>query len=217
MHFNLQYGIEWLCVHAWDVLKEIGGVAIVTAICAFIAYRMNTHYEKTIEAKYTKEIESLKSQLDTMTHAKNTYFDAEFAIYQELCSTFFELVSAVHWLFPTGLDRAPATGNWAEICQERYRTAQEKYNVSASILGSKAPFIAEEKYNLFNSILTLSAKQIHKYSFSEPTRNHYSESVNRIREEGYEQTKAIDEQWNELLNQLRVHFREMRSKESNNS
>ena len=213
MHLNLLYGIDWLCTLIGDVLQEIGGVAIVTALCTFIAYRMNTHYEKKIEAKYNREIETLKSQLDIMAHAKNIYFDTEFSIYQELCSAFFEMVSAVHWLFPTGLDRAPAAGNWAEICEERYRTAQEKYNVAASILGSKAPFIEEEKYNLFYSILTLSAKQIHKYAFSEPKSNHCSESVNKIRAEGHEQTEAIEKQWKELLNQLRAHFREMRSKE----
>ena len=69
MHLNLLYGIDWLCTLIGDVLQEIGGVAIVTALCTFIAYRMNTNYEKKIEAKYSGEIETLKSQLDIMAHA----------------------------------------------------------------------------------------------------------------------------------------------------
>ena len=49
-----------------------------------------------------------------------------FSLHKELCQSFYQMISAVHWLFPSGLDRAPASGKWKEICNERYHMAQEK-------------------------------------------------------------------------------------------
>ena len=207
MQLDIAKGFEWIATHVWSALREIGGVAILTAIFAFITHKMNTRYEKRISAKYDKEIEELKSVLDNRGHISKTRFDTGFAIHKELSRSFDQLISAVHWLFPTGLDRAPATGKWEEICNERYRTAQEKYNDAASSLGGNAPFINNELYNSYHAILELAAHQIHDYSLSEPLAiEKSSPGVREIEQAGFERTQKIDEKWKELLDSIRQYF-----------
>lgn len=207
MQLDIAKGFEWIATHVWSALREIGGVAILTAIFAFITHKMNTRYEKRISAKFDKEIEELKSVLENRGHISKARFDTEFAIHKELSRSFYQLISAVHWLFPSGLDRAPATGKWEEICKERYRTAQEKYNDAASSLGGNAPFINDELYNSYQAIMELAAHQIHAYSFSEPlTTEKSSPGIQKIEQAGYERTQEIDKKWKELLDSLRQYL-----------
>lgn len=208
MQLNLAKCVEWICINILNILENIGGVAIVVAICSFITHKINVRFENKINAKYSGEIEKLKSQLDSLSHTRKTLFDAEFSIYQELCSAFAELHSAVHWLFPLGLDRAPATGNWKDICNERYKTAQEKYNVAISILGGKAPFIKIEIHERFFEIAKLSALQIHCYAFSEPFSPDCksSSSIKEIESKGSDRTQEIDAKWEALVDELRDYF-----------
>ena len=207
MQLDIAKGFEWIATHVWNALREIGGVAILTAIFAFITHKMNTRYEKRISTKYDKEIEELRSVLENRGHISKMRFDTEFAIHKELSRSFYQLTSAVHWLFPAGSDRAPATGKWEEICNERYRTAQEKYNDAASTLGENAPFINDDLYRKYHGIMELAAYQISDYYFSEPlTIEKSSPSIRKIEERGYKRTQEIDEKWKELLDELRQYF-----------
>lgn len=72
MELSIAKGIEWIFTHIWNALREIGGVAIVTAICTFISHRMNVKYEKRITQKYDAELEVLKNDLATRNHISKT-------------------------------------------------------------------------------------------------------------------------------------------------
>lgn len=207
MQFSVAKGVEWLLAHAWSAFREMGSVAILTLILGFITHKINTRYERRISSKYDKEIENLKCALENRGHISKARFDTEFAIHKELCRSIYQLISAVHWLFPSGLDRAPAAGKWEEICNKRYHTAQEEYNNAASSLGGNAPFINDELYTKYQELMRLAAQQIHAYSFSEPLSFEKSTpEVQRIIQNGYQRTGEIDKRWHELLDSLRQYF-----------
>lgn len=192
--------------------------AIIIAIAKWLAQKISDHLGQKLLAQNQLRLDKMLAEyqalIDKKMHITTAHFDTEFEIYKELSSTFFQMISAVQWLFPSGLDRAPATGNWETICQERYKTAQEKYNNAAVVLGSKAPFIPEEKYVLFHGVLKLCAEQIHAYAFSSPVEIECSNSVQEMRSRGYERTESIDKEWNSLLQQLREYFDDLRSDKS---
>lgn len=211
MELSLASGIEWIAKNFWEALRQIGGVAIVTALCTFIAHKMNIHYEKRIENKYNTEIAKLQAKLDNLSHIRNQQFDTKFNVYQELCSSFHSMITAVHWLFPSGFDRAPVAENFKEICKDRYKQAQEKFNDAISLLGSKAPFMEKEMYEKFKQIQIFSSKQIGSYIFANPIaleiRN--DSSLNTISAECYDRTVEIDKLWSALLDSLRIHIQEL--------
>lgn len=210
MQLNLLSGIEWIATNIWEALQQLGGVAIVTALCSFIAHKMNVHYEKRIENKYNTEIAKLQTKLDSLSHIRNRQFDTKFIVYQELCSSFYSMISAVHWLFPSGFDRSPVAKNFKDICNDRYKQAQDKFKASVSLLGSKAPFMDKEIYDKFAHIQTLASKQISSYYFANPialeSRN--GRSLNAISVECYNRTDEIDKLWSTLLDSLRIHIQD---------
>ena len=184
--------MSWLTVMK-IVFTAISSIAvssgIILAIGKWLSEKIAEHMSQKMLAQNQHKLDKLLAEyqtaLDNVAHINTVHFDTEFSTYQDLCSVFYEMISAVHWLFPAGLDRAPASGNWREICNERYRTAQEKYNAAASILGQKAPFIPKDKYDLFRKIQLLTAKQINSYAFSSPFDDTCNSSTQKIREEGY--------------------------------
>lgn len=175
----------------------------MTALSSFIVYRMNVHYQKKIEHKYESKIEKLKTRLEVLSYESNKYFDAQFSTYRELCHSFFEMISAVYWLFPSNFESAPISQDWEKICQERYLKAQKEYNTAASVLGINAPFIPEDKYNPFHEILELASTQINTYVLSDPCNKGCYQGAISFRNEGYSRTGIIEQKWNSLLTQLR--------------
>lgn len=207
MTLSIASSLENISSCVLQIFSEIGGAAILTVAYSFIIHKINTRFEKKISAKYDAQIETLKTQLDILSHESNTYFDTQFSTYQELCSAFFQLLSAIHWLFPSGLDFAAAQGsNYHNICNDRYRDAQEKYNVAAFLLGGKAAFIPEHEYTLFQEILKLSQEQICTYRFSEPWKADCTPSIDNLRRKGFERTDELNAKWDALLSHLREYL-----------
>lgn len=182
-------------------------ISVAKKLAASIANGVAEKIKMDYQSKMDQMLETYKAELDNKGHISKARFDTEFSVHKELCRSFNQMISAVHWLFPAGLDRAPATGKWEEICNERYRTAQEKYNDAASTLGGNAPFINDDLYRKYHGIMELAAHQINNYSFSEPlTIEKSSPSIRKIEEKGYKRTQEIDEKWKELLDELRQYF-----------
>lgn len=198
-----------------SIISIASASGIIIAISKWLSEKIATHMSQKMLANNQHKLDKLLAEyqtaLDRKAHISTIHFDTEFSIYQDLSSTFYEMISAVHWLFPAGLDRAPASGNWKEICNERYRTAQEKYNAAASMLGKKAPFIPKDKYDLFHKIQVLAAKQINTYAFSSPFEDTCDASTREIRNEGYNRTAEIDAEWEAILTQLREYFETLRN------
>lgn len=189
-----------------------GGIgAIIWGVTKNLVSRIADNIADSIQQKRKTEFEKLleeyKARLDNLGHISKTYFDIETRTYQELCSAFYLMISAVHWLYPTGLDRAPAVGDLHELCNARYKEAQKTYNDAASLLGSKAPFIDKDMYNIFHGILELSARQIHTYAIANPeSMSNPNEHYTNIAQKGYERTDEIDAKWNELLDKMREYI-----------
>lgn len=182
-------------------------ISVAKKIASLIADGITEKIKMDYQSKMDQILETYKAKLDNQVHISKARFDREFSIHKELCQSFYQMISAVHWLFPTGLDRAPAQGNWEEICKERYRVAQEKYNEAVSNLGGNAPFINDGLYNSYHNIIELAAHQIRAYAFSEPLMTVKSgPGIRNIELEGHERTKKIDEKWNDLLVSLRQYF-----------
>ena len=177
---------------------------LATSIANGIAEKIKIDYQN----KMDQILEAYKAKLDNKGHISKARFDTEFSLHKELCGSFYQMISAVHWLFPAGMDRAPATGEWEEICNERYRTAQKKYNDTASVLGGNAPFINDDLYKKYHGIMKLAERQINDYSFSEPlTMEKSSPGIRAIEQRGYARTQEIDKKWEELLDSLRQYFK----------
>ena len=214
MDINLYECLEWISTHVWNALKQIGGAAIIIAIATFVSSIIMKRHEIRLESKYEHKIEKLKTDLDYMKHIQLSQFDNEYTIYQDLFAKFSALKDAVHWLFPMGLDRAPAydKDGMRKIIDERYVMAQKKYNEATEYLGSKAPFMQEENYNEFVALLRLAAGQIHRYAFANPLLEKTSE-VQKIEQKGFDVTKEIDDKWDCLVKKLRAHFASLKQEE----
>lgn len=188
-----------------------GAAAIIISIskklAASIANGLTEKFKMDYQRKMDQMLETYKAKIDNKSHISKARFDTEFSLHKELCQSFYQMISAVHWLFPSGLDRAPATDKWEEICNERYCTAQEKYNEAVLALGGNAPFINDMLFEKYHAIMELAAHQIQTYSFSEPLKEEKSSpSVSKIEQAGYDRTQEIDKKWKELLDSLRQHF-----------
>ena len=191
------------------------GSGLIWAVAKNLATRtadvLQAKIQAENQAKIDKQLEEWKSHLDVKNHIDRQRFDVEFSIYQELCNAFYIMISTAHWLFPSGIDRAPATGKWKEICEERYRDAQEKYNIAISMLGSKAPFIDKEIYDGLHEIIKLVASQIHDYAWCEPwNRDNRDVDCKKIEQDGYKRTHEIDKKWTAMLDALREYFERLK-------
>ncbi len=202
------------------VIASVGGAgAIICGIVKFVSERIADRLQKHYQLEVDKKLERFKADIEQTSHIRKTHFDKEFETYEELCAKFSAMIDAVHWLFPTGLDRAPAIFSDADglkkLCDERYTTAQQKYNEAAVVYGAKAPFIEKSFLERFRSIQRIAAAQIHKYAFVNPLNasKGLNASEERIQAEGYENTEKMDQEWRELIDALRVHFEELTVRE----
>lgn len=203
--------LDAIKISASLLLAIASGSGLIWAVAKNLAKRtadvLQAKIQAENQAKIDKQLEEWKSHLDVTSYIYRQRFDAEFSIYQDLCNAFFVMISSAHWLFPSGLDRAPATGKWKEICEKRYKEAQVKYNEAISLFGSKAPFIDKAIYEGFNEIVKLVAHQIHDYAWCEPwNRENRDADCRKIEQEGYKRTLVIDEKWTTMLDTLREYF-----------
>lgn len=198
------------------IIASIGGAgAIICAVVKYVSDRIADRLQKRYQLEIDKKLETFKANIEQTAHVRKTHFDKEFATYEELCAKFSAMVDAVHWLFPTGLDRAPANysdyDELQKICNERYTIAQQKFNEAAVVYGAKAPFIEKDFLERFRSIQCLAAAQIHKYAFVNPLEaaKGLDSSDAKIQQEGYNNTQKMDREWQELIDSLRSHFEKM--------
>lgn len=157
------------------VLASIGTGGII--ICALSAWLgkvwANRLMQKEIH-EYNKELEDVKakygenlSKLNTLLEKKNyvskVRFDAEFAIYRELCGIFFVLIKKVFMLFPT---RDYISNNLTEetekIQNERFEASRVALVEARDSLGKCSPFISEAMFIEFENLLDV-CLDLHDY------------------------------------------------------
>ena len=108
-----------------------------------------------------RQIEKLKTRLDTGAYISRSRFDIEFECYRTLSRELGIAIRDNSKLYPTGLywessNQEEKVKNRVEI----YRKAVESYNVFYSTLSENEAFIAEEIYNKFFELAELCNKQL---------------------------------------------------------
>lgn len=211
MNFDIVANLQWLWNHIWAALKQMGGVAILTAVGGFIIHKLNLRFEKRLENKYDERIERLKTQLDSISHAQKNQFDTEFSIYQELCAGFSQAVNDAYWLFPSGLDTDPALFGSDEtlmqMCIDRHNRAIESFNKASKALGGKAAFIDKKQYDRFSELHHLLHTQLIVYNHENPYAMKKNSTASRDQElKAFQRTGEITQKWNDITDDLRNYI-----------
>ena len=147
------------------VLCAVGGAGGIGAIIVgavkyssdMIADRLSQKYE----AKLQKDLEHYKANLDNKIYITKAKFDAEFALYRDLTSKFFDMVKAVTTMIPAGYAEYPADKADREKYEdELYNRARKTTVVAQDTLNANIPFIPETLYEKYEEILGLSRGQL---------------------------------------------------------
>ena len=140
----------------------IGGIilAVVKFSSGIIAERLSQKYE----LKLQKELEKYKSGLDNKIYITKTKFDAEFELYRNLSSSFFEAVKAVTTMIPAGYATYPADEEDRKKYEdELYNKASSATVIAQDILCRNIAFIPKELYEKYNEILGLCRQQVGRF------------------------------------------------------
>ncbi|MFR9545983.1 MAG: hypothetical protein SNJ29_10455 [Rikenellaceae bacterium] len=170
-----------------------------------------SEYKLTLD----KLLAEANSNYENKNYVSKVRFDKEFKIYEELSDAFFELVSSVNQLIPTGLSKIlPDKVMQKEREDSYYQNTIGKRNIAASLLQKNSVFIDIEFYNLFNEIIKLSDKQIdifsQRYNLSYIASQETKETIDL---EDYNRTTTINETINRLNNQLRAYLKSLEVKQ----
>ncbi|MBQ8428852.1 MAG: hypothetical protein IJX30_02025 [Clostridia bacterium] len=132
------------------VLSCVTGVWAI--ISTFIAFNQN------------KQIERLKTRLDTGAYISKSKFDVEFECYRNLSRELGIMVRDNSRLYPEGIYR-PFSDKEEETMRriDVFNKAIDSYNNFYSILSENEAFIASELYDKFFEILELCKEQIVLY------------------------------------------------------
>ena len=89
----------WLTI--FGILGSVGvGGAIVAGLSSWLGKVWADRLMAKETAKFREDLERLTKQLERKNYVSKVRFDAEFAIYQELCKSSDEMERAVYMLFP---------------------------------------------------------------------------------------------------------------------
>lgn len=191
------------------ILGSIGiGGAIVAALSSWLGKVWAERLMAKETAKYREELERLSKQLERKNYVSKVRFDAEFAIYRELCALTDEMERAVYMLFPAGVDHLPKDEDaQKEIFTQRYKTASLAYFNASKSLSKNSAFIPKEIFDLFDKMENLCRIQVNLYPYS------LRAGVDKL-DTGHEQgcwdrTLEIDKAYKELQEKLREHLKQL--------
>ena len=186
----------------------VSGGGIVVALSSWLGKVWAERLMARETAKYREELERLTKQLERKNYVSKVRFDAEFAIYRELCALTDEMERTVHSLFPTGLDPLPNDADeQKKIFQRRYKSACSAYSSASKSLSKNSAFIPKENYDLFDEVERLCRIQIVLYPYS------LRSGVDKLdpeQEQGcWKRTKEIDDAYKKLQKKLREHLKQL--------
>lgn len=156
--------LEWKDV--WKIivciLSSAGGVGvIVVGVIKFCSKFIAEQLMKKYENKLQKDLEKYKSGLDNKIYITKAKFDAEFELYRNLSSAFFEAVKSVTTMIPAGYAIYPANKeDRKEYENGLYDKAVEATVVAQDILHCNIAFIPKELYDKYKEILDLCNQQV---------------------------------------------------------
>lgn len=139
-----------------------GGVgAIIVGAIKFSSNMIADRLSQKYEAKLQKDLEHYKAKLDNKIYITKAKFDAEFALYRDLSSKFFDMVKAVTTMIPAGYAEYPVDKADREKYEnELYQRARETTVEAQDTLNANIPFIPEDLYEKYEELLGLSREQL---------------------------------------------------------
>lgn len=147
------------------VISSAGGIgAVITIVIKFCSSFIAEQLMKKYENKLQKDLEKYKSGLDNKIYITKAKFDAEFELYRNLSSSFFEAVKAVTRMIPAGYAIYPVDKeDRKKFENELYDKASASTVVAQDILCCNTAFIPKELYEKYNEILGLCRQQVGRF------------------------------------------------------
>ena len=139
-----------------DVLKIVsgmiaalgGGGFIVTSLSSWFGKIWAERFMAEEKAKYEKELERLAKQFERKNYVSKVRFDAEFAIYRELCAAADNMVRKISYFYASGDMQVKDAQDIENRCGE----ACICYSDFNQALAKNGAFISKEIYDSFCDI-----------------------------------------------------------------
>lgn len=185
-----------------------GGGAIVAGLSSWLGKVWADRLMAKETAKFREDLERLTKQLERKNYVSKVRFDAEFAIYRELCENTDEMERAVYMLFPSGLNSLPKDEDkQKKLFQERYKKAHSAYIKANQSLAKNSAFISKDIYDLFFHINDLCRIQVNLYpEYLELRTEDIFQDVFR---KCWERTSEIEKEYKILQEKLREYLRNL--------
>ena len=153
---------------ALSILASVGvGGTIVCALSAWLGKVWAERLMVKETARFREKLERIIKKYERKNYVSKVRFDAEFAIYRDLCSKFDKMERSVYMLFPAGIDHLPSDENaQKEIFEKRYKEANNAYFNASQALSQNCAFIPKEIHDMFYSVGDLCRIQVVLYPYS---------------------------------------------------
>ena len=183
-----------------------GGGAIVAGLSSWLGKVWADRLMVKETAKFREDLERLTKQLERKNYVSKVRFDAEFAIYRELCANTDEMERAVYMLFPAGIDHLPKDEEQKKaMFAERYKNALAAYGKANKSLVQNGAFIPTEIHDLFYKVNDLCRMQVNLYPYYLRTGNDKLDQSHELACRN--RTLEIEEEYKKLQEKLREYLK----------
>ncbi len=209
----------------WKTIAEIaitfsaavgGGGAVFIGIVKWASNIIADRLSKKYEMQMTKEIEQYKAEVGKKQHVSIATFDAEFAIYRDLCKAFSEFLQDLFTLIPISEKSLPDRqipmnpDEYASTSKEIFFHALSASAKSKDLLTANKPFIPKEIVNSFYIILDLTDQQLIRFSerYNKLVPGEPQEKMT-LSNDDFAVSQKIWEQWNAISDSIRDYLRSL--------
>ena len=189
------------------IIASVGGIGgVVVAVVSFTANIIAKNLVNKYQLKLNEKLELYKNELDKKNYVSKTKFNAEFQVYRDLSSAFFDLVTVVTNLIPDGYTMIPIDRNAADKLEnELYIKTTEYLGRAQDALNKNAPFIPERFFDAYDAILHECRIQRNvireKFNCS-----NFSPDKGKPEIEDYKRTSEINQKLHELNDMIREYL-----------
>ena len=199
----------------WKIISaailSAGGIgAVIVAVVCFSANKIADRLSKKYDLKLEQELEKYKTTLSQKEYITKTRFDAEFAVFRELNSSFFVAVRNINSIIPsTGVMYVPVDPEERKRRDiEHYDEANKASIHAQDVLNENISFIPQKFYERYDELLSLCYKQLdierERYVMVFGPSAQSTEDIKKP--EDYERTEEINELFLEIGGEVREYF-----------
>lgn len=189
------------------IIASAGGIGgVIVAGVRFTSDIIAKNLVNKYQLKLNEKLELYRNKLDRKNYVSKTKFNAEFQIYRDLSSAFFDLVVVVSNLIPDGYIMIPKGEKDAdELENELYTETTKCLERAQDVLNKNAPFIPKGFFDAYDAILHECRIQRNvireKFNCS-----NLSPDKGKPEIEDYKRTGEINQKLHELNDMIREHL-----------